>query len=50
MGPDGGSIVNIGSIVGSMPARQASLQLRAKPQGNAITVSHSQELAPGKSE
>ncbi len=46
MGPDGGSIVNIGSIVGSMPAPQAAAYSASKAAVNAITVSLSQELGP----
>jgi 3-oxoacyl-[acyl-carrier protein] reductase len=46
MGPDGGSIVNIGSIVGSMPAPQAAAYSASKAAANAITVSLSQELGP----
>lgn len=48
MGADGGSIVNIGSIVGSMPAPQASAYSASKAAANAITVSLSQELGPRK--
>lgn len=48
MGPDGGSIVNIGSIVGSMPAPQASVYSASKAAANAITISLSQELGPRK--
>ena len=44
MGPDGGSIMNIGSIVGSMPAPQAAAYSASKAAVNAITVSLSQEL------
>jgi len=48
MGADGGAIVNIGSIVGSMPAPQASAYSASKAAANAITVSLSQELGPRK--
>lgn len=48
MGPDGGSIVNIGSIVGSMPAPGASAYSASKAAVNAITISLSQELGPRK--
>lgn len=48
MGPEGGSIVNIGSIVGSMPAPDASTYSASKAAVNAITVSLSQELGPRK--
>jgi len=48
MGSDGGSIVNIGSIVGSMPAPGASAYSASKAATDAITVSLSQELGPRK--
>lgn len=48
MAPSGGSIVNIGSIVGSMPAPQAAAYSASKAAANAITVSLSQELGPRK--
>jgi len=48
MGPQGGSIVNIGSIVGPMPAPQASTYSASKAAVDAITVSLSQELGPRK--
>jgi 3-oxoacyl-[acyl-carrier protein] reductase len=48
MGPNGGSIVNIGSIVGSMPAPWASAYSASKAAVNAVTVSLSQELGPRK--
>ena len=48
MGPDGGPIVNIGSIVGSMPAPQAAAYSASKAAVNAITVSRSQQLGPRK--
>jgi 3-oxoacyl-[acyl-carrier protein] reductase len=48
MGPEGGSIVNIGSIVGPMPAPQASAYSASKAAVDAITVSLSQELGPRK--
>jgi 3-oxoacyl-[acyl-carrier protein] reductase len=48
MGPEGGSIVNIGSIVGSMPAPQAAVLSATKAAADAITVSLSQELGPRK--
>jgi 3-oxoacyl-[acyl-carrier protein] reductase len=48
MGPNGGSIVNISSIVGSMPAPQAAAYSASKAAANAITVSLSQELGPRK--
>ena len=48
MGPEGGSIVNIGSIVGPMPAPQASTYSASKAAVDAITVSLSLELGPRK--
>jgi hypothetical protein len=48
MGPDDGSIVNIGSIVGDARRQASAYNCEQSPQGNAITVSHSQELAPRK--
>jgi 3-oxoacyl-[acyl-carrier protein] reductase len=47
-GPDGGSIVNIGSIVGQMPAPMASVYSATKAAVDAITVSLSKELGPKK--
>jgi len=48
MGPDGGSIANIGSIVGSMPAPQAAAYSASKAAVNAITV-YRRSLAREKS-
>jgi 3-oxoacyl-[acyl-carrier protein] reductase len=48
IGPEGGSIVNIGSIVGPMPAPQASVYSATKAAVDAISVSLSQELGPRK--
>ncbi|HUB20091.1 MAG TPA: glucose 1-dehydrogenase [Acidobacteriaceae bacterium] len=48
MGSEGGSIVNIGSIVGSMPAPNASAYSATKAAVDAITISLSQELGPRK--
>lgn len=48
MGPEGGSIVNIGSIVGPMPAPQASTYSASKAAVDAITVSLATELGPRK--
>jgi 3-oxoacyl-[acyl-carrier protein] reductase len=48
MGPDGGAIVNIGSIVGPMPAAQASAYSASKAAVDAITDSLSQELGSRK--
>jgi len=48
MGPAGGSIVNISSIVGPMPVPNASVYSATKAAVDAITVSLSQELGPRK--
>jgi 3-oxoacyl-[acyl-carrier protein] reductase len=48
MGPEGGSIVNIGSIAGVMPSPQASVYSATKAAVDAISVSLSQELGPRK--
>ena len=48
IGPEGGSIINIGSIAGPMPAPQASTYSASKAAVDAITVSLSQELGPLK--
>ena len=48
MGRDGGSIVNIGSIVGSMPSPNASVYSATKAAVDAVTISLSQELGPRK--
>lgn len=48
MGSEGGSIVNIGSIVGPWPAPQASTYSASKAAVDAITISLSQELGPRK--
>ena len=48
IGPDGGSIVNISSIVGPMPVGQAAVYSATKAAVDAITVSFSQELGPKK--
>ncbi len=48
MGPEGGTIVNIGSIVGPMPAPQASVYSATKAAVDAISISLSQELGPRK--
>jgi 3-oxoacyl-[acyl-carrier protein] reductase len=48
IGPEGGSIINIGSIVGPMPAPQASTYSASKAAVDAITISLSQELGPRK--
>lgn len=43
-GPDGGSVINIGSIVGSMPPAYGSIYTATKGAVDAITVSLSKEL------
>lgn len=48
MGPEGGSIVNIGSIVGPMPAPGASVYSASKAAVDAISVSLASELGPRK--
>jgi 3-oxoacyl-[acyl-carrier protein] reductase len=45
-GPAGGSIINISSIVGPMPLKQASVYSATKAAVDAITVALSQELGP----
>lgn len=47
-GPNGGSIINISSIVGQMAVPQASVYSATKAAVDAITVSLSQELGPRK--
>lgn len=47
-GPDGGSVINISSIVGSMPVATASVYSATKAAVDAITVSLSQELGSRK--
>jgi len=48
IGPEGGSIVNISSIVGQMAVATASVYSATKAAVDAITVSLSQELGPKK--
>jgi 3-oxoacyl-[acyl-carrier protein] reductase len=48
IGPSGGSVINISSIVGPMPVAQASVYSATKAAVDAITVSLSQELGPKK--
>ncbi len=48
MGSRGGSIINISSIVGQMPFKQASVYSASKAAVDAITISLSQELGPKK--
>ena len=47
-GPEGGSIINISSIVGPMPVPGASVYSATKAAVDAITVSLSRELGPRK--
>lgn len=46
IGPEGGSIINISSIVGPMPLPNASVYSSTKAAVDAITVSLSKELGP----
>lgn len=48
IGPNGGSVINISSIVGPMPVAQASVYSATKASVDAITVALSQELGPRK--
>lgn len=48
MGTEGGSVINIGSIVGPMPVPTASVYSATKAAVDAITVSLSRELGPRK--
>jgi 3-oxoacyl-[acyl-carrier protein] reductase len=48
IGPDGGSIINISSIVGQMPVPTASVYSASKAAVDAITVSLAGELGPKK--
>ena len=48
MGADGGSIVNISSIVGPMPVPNASVYSATKAAVDAVTVSLAGELGPKK--
>jgi 3-oxoacyl-[acyl-carrier protein] reductase len=47
-GPTGGSIINISSIAGPMPVKQASVYSATKAAVDAVTVALSQELGPKK--
>ena len=47
-GPDGGSVINIGSAVGSMPPPFSSIYSATKGALNNITISLSKELAARK--
>jgi 3-oxoacyl-[acyl-carrier protein] reductase len=48
IGPDGGSIINVSSIVGPMPVPTASVYSATKAAVDAITVSLAGELGPKK--
>src|SRR6267143_1997573 len=48
MGAEGGSIINIGSIVGPMPVATGSVYSATKAAVDAITVALSKELGPRK--
>src|SRR5437660_6001752 len=48
IGPAGGSIINISSIAGPMPIKQASVYSATKAAVDAVTVALSQELGPRK--
>src|ERR1700733_14397917 len=48
IGPEGGSIINISSLVGKMPFPGASVYSSTKAAVDAITVSLSKELGPRK--
>ncbi len=48
IGPEGGSIINISSIVGKMPVAGGSVYSSTKAAVDAITVSLSKELGPKK--
>lgn len=48
IGPAGGSIINVSSIVGQMPVSPASVYSATKAAVDAITVTLSQELGPRK--
>jgi 3-oxoacyl-[acyl-carrier protein] reductase len=48
IGPEGGSIINIGSIVGPMPVQTAAVYSATKAAVDAVTVALSKELGPQK--
>ncbi len=48
IGPEGGSVINVGSIVGQMASPNASIYAATKGAVNSITVSLSKELGPRK--
>jgi 3-oxoacyl-[acyl-carrier protein] reductase len=48
MGPGGGSIINISSVVGPMPVENASVYSASKAAVDAVTIALSKELGPKK--
>jgi len=48
IGPEGGSIINISSVVGPMPAQGGSVYSATKAAVDAVTISLSKELGPRK--
>jgi 3-oxoacyl-[acyl-carrier protein] reductase len=46
--PDGGSILNIGSVAGAMPAPTAAVYSATKAAVDAVTIALSKELGPRK--
>jgi 3-oxoacyl-[acyl-carrier protein] reductase len=48
IGPEGGSIINIGSVVGSMPSPTAAVYSGTKAAVDAVTIALSKELGPKK--
>jgi 3-oxoacyl-[acyl-carrier protein] reductase len=48
IGPEGGSIINIGSVVGSMPSAMGSVYSATKGAVDSITIALSKELGPRK--
>jgi 3-oxoacyl-[acyl-carrier protein] reductase len=48
MGPTGGSVINVSSIVGPMPAENASVYSATKAAVDAVTIALSKELGPKK--
>jgi len=48
IGPEGGSIINLSSIVGPMPAQNGSVYSATKAAVDALTVALSKELGPKK--
>jgi 3-oxoacyl-[acyl-carrier protein] reductase len=48
IGPEGGSVINIGSVVGSMPPANSSIYSATKGAVDNLTISLSKELGPRK--